>query len=62
MVDAREIRSGVTVTLTDGSRGVVRGSYMSAEGIVIRVKMSADSVCDRNVTLGQVQLVHKEGR
>lgn len=57
MVDAREIRSGGTVVLTDGSRGVVRGSYMSAEGIVLRVKMSADSVCDRNVTLDQVAAV-----
>lgn len=54
MVDVTKLKSGAKLKLSDGSVGTVRGSYMSTEGLVLRVKMSPDSVCDRNVPLADV--------
>lgn len=54
MVDVTKVKAGAKVKLADGSFGTVRGSYMSAEGIVLRLKMSPDSNCDRNVPLADV--------
>lgn len=53
-VDAKDIKAGVRVKLADGAAGEVRGSYMSAEGIVLRVATEAGSVVQRNVPLADV--------
>lgn len=62
MVDVTTLKAGVKVKLTDGTVGTVRGSYMSTEGIVLRVRCSPESACDRNVPLADVAEVIDAGR
>ena len=50
MIDFARLRPGVTrVKLSDGQVGQLRGSYMTEGGIAFTVKMTPNSIVDRNV-------------
>jgi hypothetical protein len=51
MIDVSKLRKGVTVVLKDGRRGIVRGCYMSTEGIVAMVRTNPASIVDDNVPI-----------
>ncbi len=53
-VDIAKIRTGVKVTLPGGSVGVVRGSYMSADGLILRVKVGDSGITEQNVPFSKI--------
>lgn len=57
MIDVSKLKTGVLVEMKDGERGVIRGSYMSVDGIILTVKTNPSSACDRNVPLDQIEKV-----
>ena len=61
MIDIAKIKAGVRVKLSDGTEGQVSGSYLSVDGLVLRVQTSAGSIVHRNVPLDQVVEVMDAG-
>lgn len=52
--DINDIKAGVKVTLSDGSEGIVKGSYMSGDGFMLRVLPGGGGIVQRNVRLKDV--------
>jgi hypothetical protein len=53
VIDVAKIKAGVKVKLNDGTDGVVKGSYLSSEGIVLMVNKTGGVVA-QNVPLKNV--------
>lgn len=53
MIDVSKIRHGSRVTMDDGTKGVVKGSYVSVDGLVLRV-LQTGGIVQRNVPIGHV--------
>lgn len=56
MIDISKLKAGAVVKLADGAVGEVRGSYLSTDGLVLRVN-TGGGIVDRNVPLDQVMEV-----
>lgn len=54
MIDVSQVKADVKVRLPDGSVGEVKGSYLSTEGLVLRVQMSAGAIVTRNVPIERI--------
>lgn len=61
MIDPMRIKSGVLVKLADGTEGEVRGTYLSMDGIVLRVQTSPGSIVQRNVPIEQILEIIEKG-
>lgn len=53
MIDIAKIKHGAVVKINDGTQGVVKGSYMSIDGLVLRV-LQTGGIVQRNVPLKNV--------
>lgn len=61
MIDLNTIKLGMTAVINDGTKGVIKGSYMSADGLVLRV-LQGGGIVQRNVPLKWVTKVIDTGR
>lgn len=52
-VDVLKLRKGAQILLKDGRKGVVKGCYMSTEGVVVMAK-TGGGVADENVPLDNI--------
>lgn len=52
-MNIEDIKRDTRVELLDGAQGVVKGSYLSADGFMLRVQVS-DGIVTRNVRLKDV--------
>jgi hypothetical protein len=57
MIDVAKLHKDAEVTLESGEKGIVRGCYMSTEGIVVMVRTSPSGIVDRNVPLEKISEV-----
>lgn len=61
MIDYERLKPGVVVKIDDGTQGVVKGSYLSPDGMVLRILQSG-GIVQRNVPLRNVIEVVEPGR
>ncbi len=54
MIDVSKIKAGKWVKLDDGTEGEVKGSYLSVDGIVLRVVKQPGSIVAQNVPLSRI--------
>ena len=52
-VDVLKLRTGAEILLKDGRKGIVKGCYMSNEGVVVRAK-TGGGICDENIPLENI--------
>lgn len=60
MIDASKLKKDLPVIVYGRVPGTVRGVYLSAEGIIVRVNINSDSIVDQNVHISDVQEVTNE--
>ena len=56
-VDLMTIKPGMTISVKDGSRLVVRGSFMSSDGLMFTARKDESSKVDRNVPASDIVAV-----
>jgi hypothetical protein len=54
VIDVSLIRPGVLVKLADGTEGEVKGSFLSTDGLVLRISTGTGQIVDRNVPIERI--------
>ena len=52
-VDVLKLRKGAKIILKDGRPGIVKGCFMSTEGVVVMAK-TGGGICDENIPLENI--------
>jgi hypothetical protein len=56
-VDVLKLRKGAEIVLKDGRKGIVKGCYMSTEGVIVMAK-TGGGICDENIPLENIAEVN----
>ena len=53
MIDVLKLRKGAEILLKDGRKGIVKGCYMSTEGVVVMAK-TGGGISEENIPLDDI--------